>query len=211
MRPGEAMQSAEGDPLLRSFFNNFTQRKGSPPYSTVNCCMYSANGHCYSHSWRGRYGENIKTWNGMEGFSGSCTIGMLLDLDVGTLSVYKNGRKLGVMKRRLVGQYCWVVSMYERGSQVTIKRGTVPLSLGWVKELLLWWMMSDSCEAKTAFGLICTTEGRHKKRVFNVCIISDVKSLEETHIVKTIKYWLLQCCRTLYNLYSISLVMKRFT
>ena len=128
MRPGEAMQNASENPLLPEFYEHFTQRSGSPPYSTVNCCMYSANGHCYSHSWRGRYGENIKTWNGMEGFSGSCTIGMLLDLDVGTLSVYKNGRKLGVMKRRLTGQYCWAVAMEERGSQVTIKRGTVPAS-----------------------------------------------------------------------------------
>ena len=61
-----------------------------------------------------------------EGFPGSCKIGMLLDLDEGTLSVYKNGRKLGVMKRGLAGQYCWVVSLRSGGSQVTIKRGTVP-------------------------------------------------------------------------------------
>jgi len=52
-------------------------------------------------------------------------IGMLLDLDKGTLSVYKNGRKLGVMKRGLAGPYCWVVSTHE-DVQVTIKRGSVP-------------------------------------------------------------------------------------
>ena len=60
----------------------------------------------------------------MEDLSGSYTIGMLLDfLDEGTLSVYKNGRKLGVMKRGLAGQYCWVVSMAV-GTRVTIKRGS---------------------------------------------------------------------------------------
>ena len=58
---------------------------------------------------------------------GSSAIGMLLDLDEGTLSVYKNGRKLGVMKRGLAGHYCWVVAFLP-GRQVTIKRGPVPAS-----------------------------------------------------------------------------------
>ena len=69
--------------------------------SIVACTVvYSAynGGYCYSHDW----GEGIydrKAWDGMEDLSGSYTIGMLLDfLDEGTLSVYKNGRKLGVMK-----------------------------------------------------------------------------------------------------------------
>ena len=54
-------------------------------------------------------------------------IGMQLDLDEGTSSVYKNGRKLGIMKRGLAGQYCWVASMHS-GVQVSIKRGTIPPS-----------------------------------------------------------------------------------
>ena len=42
MRPGEAMQSAEY-PLLPSFFENFTQRKGSLQYiNNINCCMYES-------------------------------------------------------------------------------------------------------------------------------------------------------------------------
>ena len=65
-------------------------------------------------------------WDGMERLSGSHEVGMLLDLDEGTLSVYKNDRRLGVMKRGLAGHYCWVVSMI--GAQVTIKRGSVPAS-----------------------------------------------------------------------------------
>ena len=55
-------------------------------------------------------------------------IGMLLDLDEGTLSVYKNGRKLVVMMRGLAGPYCWVVSIGDKDSRVTIKRGTIPPS-----------------------------------------------------------------------------------
>ena len=88
--------------------------------------MYGAyTGYCYSHDWGEGYAVK-ETWDGMQAtLRGS--IGMLLDLDEGTLSVYNNGKKLGVMKRGLAGQYCWVVSMYA-GSQVTIKRGKVPVS-----------------------------------------------------------------------------------
>lgn len=41
----------------------------------------------------------------------SFKIGLALDLDKGTLDVYKNDRRLGTMKNGLVGEYCWVVSM----------------------------------------------------------------------------------------------------
>ena len=86
--------------------------------------MYRAHdGYCRLSDW-GEDNYNIQSWDGMEDFSGStCKIGMLLDLDEGTLSVYKNDRRLGVMKRELAGQYCWVASMI--GAQVTIKRGSV--------------------------------------------------------------------------------------
>ena len=39
----------------------------------------------------------------------SFKIGLVLDLDEGTLDVYKNDRRLGTMKSGLVGEYCWVV------------------------------------------------------------------------------------------------------
>ena len=127
MRPGEAMQSAKGDPLLPGFFDHFTQRKESRQYNnSVNCCIYSAyNGYCWSHDW-GEVNSDRETWDGMEALSSPCKIGMLLDLDEGTLSVYKNGSKLGVMKRGLAGHYCWVVVI--GGIKVSIKRGTVPSS-----------------------------------------------------------------------------------
>ena len=127
MRPGEAMQNAKYSPRTPQFFNNFTQREGSVQYNNdINCCMYSAyDGNCWSSDWEGNSERN--EWDGIEVLSGStCNIGMLLDLDEGTLSVYKNERKLGIMKRGLAGHYCWVVSML--GAQVTIERGTVPAS-----------------------------------------------------------------------------------
>ena len=128
MRPGEAMQSAIFNPLLPSFYEHFTQRKGSRQYNnSINCCMYQTfDGYCFSHGW-GEGNAVRNEWDGMECPSPPYKIGMLLDLDEGTLSVYNNERKLGVMKRGLAGQYCWFVSLLP-GIQVTIKRGTVPAS-----------------------------------------------------------------------------------
>ena len=128
MRPGEAMQNARGIPLWPDFCNHFTQRRESQQYNnSVNCCMYNSfNGNCRSHDW-GEGATIIEYWDGMETLSAPCTVGMLLDLDEGTLSVYNNGRKLGVMKRGLAGHYCWVVSL-KLGTKVTIKRGTMPAS-----------------------------------------------------------------------------------
>ena len=128
MRPGEAVQSAMGSPLFRKFYDNFSQSRLSVRYNnTVNCCMYGSSGYCWSSDWGEGY-SNSQPWDGMEELSASpYKIGMLLDLDEGTLSVYKNGRKLGVMKRGLAGHYCWVIAM-RQGAKVTIKRGTVPES-----------------------------------------------------------------------------------
>jgi len=36
-------------------------------------------------------------------------IEMVLNLDEGTLDVYKNDRRLGTLRSGLVGEYCWVV------------------------------------------------------------------------------------------------------
>ena len=128
MRPGEAMQTTlETNPLQSQFYHHFTQRNESRQYNNiVNCCMFSSfYGYCFSSAWEGN--AVSEDWDGMERLSGSFQIGMLLDLDEGTLSVYKDERKLGVMKRGLAGHYCWAVSLAP-GSLVTIKRGTVPAS-----------------------------------------------------------------------------------
>jgi hypothetical protein len=39
------------------------------------------------------------------------TIGLLLDVDAGTLTVHKNDERLGVMATGLEGRYCWAVSL----------------------------------------------------------------------------------------------------
>jgi len=129
MRPGQADQEAHLNPLCGGFFEHFSQRSGNEAYNNnnkVHCCMYTAhNGERCISDWTRTGLPMSETWDGSESMDSGDKIGMLLDLDEGTLSVYKNGQRLGVMKSGLAGSYCWVVSIH-MGVQVTIKRGTIP-------------------------------------------------------------------------------------
>ena len=80
----------------------------------LQCCLYYVStGACFSSDWGGSDQLVSNRWEGLECIiSSGDEIGMLLDLDEGTLSVYKNGRKLGVLKNGLAGPYCWAVSMW---------------------------------------------------------------------------------------------------
>ena len=130
MRPGKANQIANGLPTSPEFYQNFTQRLGQGGEhvvdNSIRCCtLDKIRGYCVSSNW---YDDPIfESWEGMEQTFGNFNLGMLLDLDEGTLSVYINRRKLGVMKSGLAGPYCWMVSLY-KGKHVTIKRGTIPPS-----------------------------------------------------------------------------------
>ena len=131
MRPGQSNENASGCPFNKVFYQNFTQRFLSNNENNIMCCMYSTQiRFCISSRWPGPYFDGSRSqitedWEGMEKAVSGDDIGMLLDLDEGTLSVYKNGRKLGVMKSGLAGPYCWAVSMMNN-TQVMIKRGMVP-------------------------------------------------------------------------------------
>jgi len=132
MRPGQANQNVYGYPCGPHFYRNFSPynnyNDNNIHNNNVHCCLYGTNdGTSYSSNWLDGtpLSKSFETWDGREGMSSGDEIGMLLDLDEGSLSMYKNGRKLGVMKRGLAGPYCWVVSI-AKGSRVTIKRGTIP-------------------------------------------------------------------------------------
>ena len=93
---------------------------------------YSTDDTSFSNHWiedEDAVGNSMReTWyeSEMEEVYFTDEIVLLLDLDEGTLSVYKNGLSLGVMKRGLIGHYCWVISSKASAtltSQVTIKRG----------------------------------------------------------------------------------------
>jgi len=134
MRPGQANEDTYLNPLCDDFYQNFSRYMGhgecnNDNNNKVQCCMYyTNNGQCCISDWDGprlrrrSKGFSRSDWDGMEIMDSNGTIGMLLDLDEGTLCVYKNGRKKG-----LTGHYCWVVSM-NTGTRVTIKRGAIPPS-----------------------------------------------------------------------------------
>jgi len=87
-----------------------SQRTAKWGDSDNHCCSYSSyDGRCRGTDWDTEV-TNYE-WHGHEGLGGSATIGLLLDLDEGTLSVFKNHLRLGVMKGGgLSGEYCWFVS-----------------------------------------------------------------------------------------------------
>jgi len=102
-----------------------SQRTAKWGDSNVHCCTYYCHdGRCSWTDW-----DNDVTasdWEGREWLGGSSgTVGLLLDLNQGTLSVFKNGRQLGVMKDGFGGEYCWfatVASFYT----ISMSRGRAP-------------------------------------------------------------------------------------
>ena len=59
------------------------------------CNFYNFEGHCFWGDWQNPPNFEVE-WNGRDGTDiDDCEIGMLLDLDAGTLTVYKDGRRLG--------------------------------------------------------------------------------------------------------------------
>jgi len=124
MRPGEAIQGASGSPRYEEFYQYFSQTHAERyNNNNVHCCLLAfETKKCLSSGWDDE--TSNETWEGSEPLSSGDDIGLLLNLDDGTLTVYKNGTKLGVMKRGLAGPYCWVTTML--GGRATIKRGTIP-------------------------------------------------------------------------------------
>ena len=140
MRPGKANENARRTPVEKSFFQHFSRLgHGEDNNNSVHCCLYGASlGYCVSSDWGDSYTPDVdQTWEGSESMFSDGEIGLLLDLDEGSLTVYKNGQKLGVMKRGLTGPYCWVASM-SNGVQMTIKRGTIVVD---VKGKMWRWMV----------------------------------------------------------------------
>jgi len=102
-----------------------SQRTAKWGDSDVHCCAYLCeNGQCDWTDWDNARRQNLN-WQGNEGLGSSGAVGLLLDLDEGTLSVFKDGRRLGVMKDGLDGEYCWFVTAYS-GCEVSILKGKAP-------------------------------------------------------------------------------------
>jgi hypothetical protein len=81
------------------------------------------DGHCFLDFNGRRYPGN--RWEGMQAAKQGDRIGMLLDLDQGTMTVYKNDERLGVMATGLSGEYSWAVSLFRQDS-VRIEAAELP-------------------------------------------------------------------------------------
>ena len=87
------------------------QRTAKWGVSNTHCCIYHCgSGRCRWTDWNND--EGASDWQGHEGLGESGTVGLLLDLNEGTLSIFKDGRRLGEMKDGLSGEYVWFVSVY---------------------------------------------------------------------------------------------------
>ena len=97
--------------------------------STVHACEYSSDdGDMRWTDWDNDE-KDWEDWEGMEGFHSGDTVGMLLNLKEGSLAIYKNNRRLGVMKDGLSGSYCWHVGVWGSAA-VTVKSGEPPRASG---------------------------------------------------------------------------------
>ena len=111
-----------GVPSLKPDF--LAQKSDDWGNGDVHACEYgSFEGGMSWTSWDDEGDGALE--EGMEGCTTDDILGMLLNLDDGTLTVYKNNRHLGVLKDGLSGPYCWYAEV-TRGCTVTIKRGTPP-------------------------------------------------------------------------------------
>ena len=56
-------------------------------------------------------------------------VGLLLDLDQGSMTVYKNDERLGVMATSLSGEYSWAVTLCNQGTSACIEAAPPPRRL----------------------------------------------------------------------------------
>ena len=93
-----------------------TERWGA---SNVHCCN-TTSGRFYWSDW-----TTDKPSRSIAGFQHGAPIGLLLDLDEGTLSLYQNGQMLATLEDGLSGEYCWYV-VKSGDDSVTIERRSAP-------------------------------------------------------------------------------------
>ena len=60
-------------------------------------------------------------WDGQQRFGPGDVVGLLLDCDAGTLTVKKNGARLGVAATGLTGEFCWAAAMFDLGKAGAVR------------------------------------------------------------------------------------------
>ena len=89
--------------------------------SNVHCCNVNVYGDFGWHDWASR-----QPYSRVDSFQYGIPIGLLLDLNEGTLSIYQRGRKLATIKDGLAGEYCWYATIFTNDSSVSIEREPAP-------------------------------------------------------------------------------------
>eukprot|EP01043_Picozoa_sp_COSAG02_P061074 COSAG02_NODE_8123_length_2699_cov_4.471923_2_plen_433_part_01 len=115
----------------------FTERKGDQMWFGLigadwdvegGANAHNVQGHCFYHTYTGtRYPGG--DWEGMQDAEEGDCIGLLLDLDAGSLTVYKNDERLGVMQEKGLTDaagYRWAVELRDNDSSARID--AVPVS-----------------------------------------------------------------------------------
>jgi hypothetical protein len=89
----------------------------------------NVDGHCFYFTEDGERYPGVRGWEGMQYADEGDRIGMLLDLDQGSMTVWKNNEKLGVMQAEgLTGPLCWAVSLHQHDSSARIESAPAPAS-----------------------------------------------------------------------------------
>ena len=84
-------------------------------------------GHCSYGTNNGLRYPGQRDWMGKQGAEQGDRIGMLLDLDQGSMTVWKNDVKLGVMVAKgLRGNLCWAVTLGMAGDSARIESAPLP-------------------------------------------------------------------------------------
>ena len=89
-----------------------------------------SDGHCFYGTYNGDLLPSYTSGHNWEGRQAAREdgdrIGLLLDLDQGSMTVYKNDERLGVMATGLSGEYSWAVSMYDEGFRARVEAAALP-------------------------------------------------------------------------------------
>ena len=104
-----------GDPNLYPAFLAQAQKTREWGGDNVHACYYLAhNGHTFSTNWEDF--EEFGWPDEVERCFCGDTVGMLLDLDRGTLTLYRNNRLQAVIADGLSGPFCWCVFVDDDGA-----------------------------------------------------------------------------------------------
>ena len=93
--------------------------QGGNIFNDVNHCFYFTHTGHYS-----KHNSHRNPWRGMQRARNGDRIGMMLDFNNNTLSVFRNGIKLGIIANNMNKKYRWTVVLHNNAS-VSIKSVSV--------------------------------------------------------------------------------------